>query len=219
MDWFKWKMRPLYILVGCLWLTLASCASTVSAPSPTVTAEPELVSYPPIVLPISVYMLDDLEGERPSQRTEQEIQEIFEQVNQIWEPASIRIEVEQVERVAVPQELFDEIMMGNFDPFFNAANSQTISLNNRSLITGFYLSQLFSNGIAPSGRRSIFVIDAPTVADGRVTAHEIGHVLGLHHELDDETHLMYSGSEGVFLTEEEIVTARYAAQGLLDRVR
>lgn len=220
MSWINRPVRLLYFGMGSLLaLFLASCASPVSAPAPTVTAEPTAVVYPPITLPISVYILDDVAGEFSSQRTEQEIQEMYAQVNEIWEPANIIFEVQQIERVEVPQELFEEMMLGNFDSFFAAANSQTITLSNLSIVSGFYVNQLFANGIAPSGRRSFFVVDAPTVLDERVTAHEIGHVLGLHHELDDETHLMYSGTNGLFLTEEEIVAARYAAQGLLDRVR
>jgi hypothetical protein len=44
-------------------------------------------------------------------------------------------------------------------------------------------------------------------------------MLGLHHALDDEDRLLYSGTNGMTLTEEEIIVARYVAQGVLDGVR
>ena len=62
-------------------------------------------------------------------------------------------------------------------------------------------------------------MDTPSVLDERVTSHEIGHILGLHHVLDDQDRLLFSGTNGMNLSEEEIIVARYAADGLLKRVR
>ena len=62
-------------------------------------------------------------------------------------------------------------------------------------------------------------MDAPSVHDERVTSHEIGHILALHHVLDDPGRLMFSGTNGTALSEEEVIVARYAADGLLKRVR
>ena len=62
-------------------------------------------------------------------------------------------------------------------------------------------------------------MDTPSVYDERVTSHEIGHILGLHHVLDDAGRLLYSGTNGMSLTEEEQAVARYAAEGLLAGVR
>jgi predicted Zn-dependent protease len=61
--------------------------------------------------------------------------------------------------------------------------------------------------------------DLTGVHHERVTSHEIGHILGLHHVLDNSDRLMYSGTNGMALSEEEITVARYAAQGLLDGLR
>jgi hypothetical protein len=57
------------------------------------------------------------------------------------------------------------------------------------------------------------------VHDERVSSHEIGHILGLHHETSDIDHLMYQGTNGVELADEEVVTARYVAQGITDGLR
>ncbi|MFA9408796.1 MAG: matrixin family metalloprotease [Candidatus Dadabacteria bacterium] len=45
----------------------------------------------------------------------------------------------------------------------------------------------------------------------RVTAHEIGHLFGLGHVHDDDLRLMYLGTKGAVLTNEEIKTARDSA--------
>ena len=53
-----------------------------------------------------------------------------------------------------------------------------------------------------------FVTDFPSVRHERVTAHEIGHLLGLGHAHRDTAKLMYSGTNGTVLIQEEIKTAR-----------
>ena len=58
------------------------------------------------------------------------------------------------------------------------------------------------------GSRLFFVTDSPSVRHERVTAHEIGHLLGLGHAHRDTQRLMYSGTNGTNLTEEEIKTVR-----------
>ena len=76
-----------------------------------------------------------------------------------------------------------------------------------------------TNGIAPFGARAFFVTDQPSVHSDRVSSHEIGHILGLYHTLADENRLMFPGTNGMLLTEEEIIVARYAAKGLLAGLR
>ncbi len=61
--------------------------------------------------------------------------------------------------------------------------------------------------------------DEPTVHDERVSSHEVGHILGLHHALGDSDRLMFSGTNGTDLADEEITTSRYGATGILDGVR
>ena len=55
--------------------------------------------------------------------------------------------------------------------------------------------------------------------DRRVSSHEVGHILGLHHVLTDSNRLLFSGTNGMALTDEEAAVARYVAQGILDGVR
>lgn len=194
---------------------LMGCAPSPSQPPPTPTA----VAQPSLTLTLTVYLIDDASGKTSSQRTEQEITALLTQVNTIWEPAAIVIELQQVKRIEIPAVLFEAILLGDFDKFYQAAAAKTFDISNDSLITGFYLNPLFANGVAPPGRHSFFVTDNPTVPVERVTAHEIGHILGLHHALDDTQKLMYSGTAGTTLTAAEIIVARYGAEGLINRVR
>ncbi|MCP5100416.1 MAG: hypothetical protein GY943_33115 [Chloroflexi bacterium] len=75
------------------------------------------------------------------------------------------------------------------------------------------------NGTVPFSGRAFSVMDNPSVHHERVSSHEIGHILGLHHVLDDAGRLMFSGTNGMALSAEEVTVARYAAQGMLERVR
>jgi predicted Zn-dependent protease len=70
--------------------------------------------------------------------------------------------------------------------------------------------------MTPFGTRLFFVADNPSVDDERVSSHEIGHILGLHHALDDANRLMFSGTNGTDLTDQEITVARYSVSGVLD---
>lgn len=99
-------------------------------------------------------------------------------------------------------------------------NIREINLPLFAPIVGFYVRDLGGpNGINPANSNTFFVMDTPSVHDERVTSHEIGHILGLHHVLDDAGRLMYSGTNGTALSDEEQAVARYSAKGILDRVR
>ncbi|MBV7332245.1 matrixin family metalloprotease [Chloroflexi bacterium TSY] len=172
-----------------------------------------------ITVPISVYILDDKADALSSKRTVGDIETIFADVNQIWAQANIHIDVQVIERIEVPIAVIQEIAAGRLRLFFQTAGT-SFSIPKPSLLNAFYAQAIGGpNGIAPSGTHTFFVADEPSVHDERVTSHEIGHLLGLHHTLDDTDRLMYPGTNGMNLTPEEIVVARYIAQGLLDRQR
>jgi hypothetical protein len=144
---------------------------------------------------------------------------VYEEVNGIWAQAGIALEVRTIQRISVAHEVLREVVAGDFRPFFRAVD-RDFDLPEPSLLNGFYARDIGGpNGITPFGTRIFFVNDAPSVHDERVTAHEIGHILGLHHTLLDRGRLLYPGTNGMGLTEEEMMVARYVAQGLLDGLR
>ena len=216
-------------LIGLLFafLMLSACSLALE---PTVEKTPlqaELDLKPttgnraldPITLPISVYILDDAEETLSSARSEEEIDEIFTKVNEIWAAAGVQMDVQTVARVSTPSGVLAGLGEGRLRLFFEAAGT-VVQVPGTSLLNGFYAQSIGGpNGITPLAGTVFFVADESTVYDERVTSHEIGHILGLHHTLSDQNRLMFPGTNGMALTEEEIAVARYFAQGLLDDVR
>jgi hypothetical protein len=111
------------------------------------------------------------------------------------------------------------MLAGDLRPFFREVGGG-IALPQTSTINGFYLRRVGGpNGINPFRSRTFFVIDEPSVFDRRVSSHEVGHMLGLHHVLDDPSRLLYPGTNGMVLTGDEATVARYFAHGIRDGVR
>ncbi len=190
-------------------------ATATAVPLPTAnTDENDL-----IILPLSLYILDDAGGEMVSSRDEAELRQVVERANEIWGQANIRLEIQTIQRLTVPDDVMVQVAARNFSPFFAAAN-RDLAIENPSLLNGFYAKEIGGvNGVVPNNTRTFFVTDQPTVHDERVTSHEIGHILGLHHVLTDPNRLLFSGTNGMELSPEEIVVARYNAQGILDGLR
>ncbi len=182
------------------------------------TATP--ASLPTIRLPISIYIIDDVDGKFSSRRTVDELTAVYERVNEIWAQANIILDIQTIQRIELSGAPLQGILSGDFQPFFNSLGRNEIEVLQPSLLNGFYSQAIGGpNGIVPGNSRLFFVMDTPSVHDERVTSHEIGHILGLHHVPDDPDRLLFSGTNGMTLSPEEIVVVRYFAQGMLDRLR
>ncbi len=224
-------IHRLYLLLLLPFLLITACAPAPK-PVPVKKSDPSQITLPdatstsidptpraPIILPITAYILDDIEGERSSQRSAEQLREVYERVNAIWGPAGIIIDLQAVHRVQLPGTYLTAVSSSDFDRFYRGVN-QDFSLPDPSLLNAFYASDIGGpNGITPFRTRTFFVTDFPSVHHERVTSHEIGHILGLHHVPDDAGRLMYSGTNGMTLSKEEVAVARYAAKGLLDGLR
>ena len=211
------------LVIGASGLIGCSVAGDSSPTSSLPTSVPEAAPREVISLSISLFLLVDNEKEPnptiSTHRAEEDLREILEGMNDIWSQADIRLELQTIEFVEVPDVILQGMLDGNLAPFFNEIGDG-ITLTPVSTINGFYLRSVGGpNGTNPFRSRSFFVIDEPSVFDRRVSSHEVGHILGLHHVLADPNRLLFSGTNGVTLTEEEAAVARYFAQGINQGVR
>ena len=214
-------MNWLYIMLLIGVATLAGCSvADDSVPTQISTTGPPGAADAPrevIGLSISLFLLvddkDEPDPEVSTHRSEEDLRQILEGMNEIWGQADIRFELQTMESVEVPEAILRGMLAGNLGPFFRALGDGII-LPKPATINGFYVRRMGGpNGTNPSGTRTFFVIDEPTVFDRRVSSHEVGHILGLRHVLDDPGRLLYSGTNGMSLTEDEGTVARYFAQG------
>ena len=216
---------------------MASCSSSVAADSavssvviaPATESEKSVAvsdgdaAPDDIQLPVSLYVLtdaDDPASALSSRRSTDEVEAIADNVQAIWRPAGVAFDPIHVETIAVPAEVLEAIA-GSRDPnpFFDQVG-QTFDVPDPGIINGFYVAGAAGvNGFTPIGSTVFFVVDEPSVHDERVSSHEIGHIFGLRHATDDAGRLMFSGTNGMTLTGQEIEVARYGAEGLTDGTR
>lgn len=218
--WYKALSMALVVVA----IGLAACGGNEDTTPSQNAVEASLEQ---ITVGISMYLLvDDLEDPNPavsSVRTEAELIAILERMNQIWGQANVRLELAKVDTLVVDREVLKEVGTGNIKAFFDRlgesipfdeTGSQT------SLISGFYTRRIGGpNGITPLGSRWYMVMDQPSVFDHRVSSHEVGHILGLQHTLNDPGRLLYPGTNGMSLTPEEITRTRHVAMELLKAQR
>lgn len=180
-----------------------------------------------ITIGISMYLLvDDLEDPDPtlsSNRTEEELIAILAGMNEIWGQANVHLELENLDTIVVDPDVLAQVAEGNIRAFFDRLGESIPFAKTgpeSSLISGFYTRWIGgSNGVTPLGSRSYMVMDEPSVFDHRVSSHEVGHILGLRHTLNDRGRLLYPGTNGMDLTPEEITLTRYVAMQLLKAQR
>ena len=122
-----------------------------------------------ISLSISLFLLVDDKGEPDphisTHRREEDLREILKGMNDIWSQADIRLELQTIESVEVPEAILKGMLAGNLRPFFREIGDGIV-LPQTSTINGFYIRSVGgSNGINPFRSRTFFVIDEPTVFD------------------------------------------------------
>ena len=147
--------------------------------------------------------------------TEADVKRIFGKVNMIWSQANIHVELESVCKATAVSDpnVKKDIGYG----WVIAAMPRDNLLKNALNI--FFVKDLTDNGFYSASTGLIVVKDRAKLTEvpggidepiPRVTSHEIGHALSLHHR-QDVINLMASKKSGYALNEAEIAQARAAA--------
>ena len=210
-----------FLILGVMAALAFSSSNAKAAIGDAATTEREILT-----VPIAVYILSSKRANSnwSSKRTVESMDGHFDQVNRIWSQADIVIEPVVVRQIKVSDYLIKglsrRIGRGGIADFFRAIYNGKINIgtpyHRQGMMMAFYVPSLGGpNGLMPLGVNALFVADNTTVRDARVTSHEIGHNLGLYHARRNPGQLLFSGSNGVELTETEQIVARYNARKFL----
>jgi hypothetical protein len=199
-------------------------AAAWSLASPMAAADGAETTTSPISLSLSLYVVDEVgtspSSELSSERDAASMMQMLERMQAIWDQAGIELVIHSVTRISAPSDALIDLSRGDTSAFLSSLYEGSIEVPDPGALNGFYVRSLGRiNGLTPFGSRVFFVTDEPSVHDERVSSHEIGHILGLHHETSDSGRLMFSGTNGMELADDEIGAARYAAQGIIDGLR
>jgi Matrixin len=169
---------------------------------------------PPFIIPTRIHLVHaDHDASFTTTLTTDDIQRIMKKVNSIWAPANIRFAIESIDKTEALNQKY-EGTDADYGRVWAAMPKERILKNGINI---FYVKDLTPNGFYSKGL--IFVKDTAQLAEvpggldepiPRVSAHEIGHALGLQHR-QEVTNLMASGKNGFSLNEAEIASARATA--------
>ncbi|WP_406696138.1 Matrixin [Singulisphaera sp. Ch08] len=188
-------------------------------PAPDVTEPPVYDSFLVIPLRIHVLTASDL-PEIDCRLKDDDLARILRKVNGIWNKAGIHWGLEsivrepaaQTEKFRLIRDLNGEVQLGQYSMLVPEPTRLTTGLNvyyiHKFSVNGVWMGSDFAMVQETAGLRPVEGgIDEPIP---RVTAHELGHALGLAHR-QNRTNLLASGTTGTRLNADEVATARRKA--------
>lgn len=203
--WFK--LVGLLVVAGLIYITGVQQALFYRrTPLGTPQEETEsIIGAETVIVHLRVFVFRN-DGNFGSSRTLEDIRQMVVNASVIWDQGDIDLVVDRIiELDATDAEI--GIFLSNPGLFISGLEDYDPEAINVFLAKSLAGTRGV-NGLAFGGIRATAVADFTTVYDFRVFAHEIGHILGLHHVPNDQSRLMYRGANGFGLIVSEAITAR-----------
>ena len=157
-----------------------------------------------ISLPLNVVIV---EGEVGSGRSEENIEKLIGDVNSIWGVANITFYIKDIRHVGMGTEDVETAMLDG-KKFADADEYD------KGAVNIVFIKNMSHNGVSFTNHKMVVMPDKTTNREYVAAAHELGHVMGLGHNPDEEF-LMYSVCNETEMTFFETLGARRSARALL----
>lgn len=204
-----------------LLLTLLSGAGR---DEPSEPVPPDYAEF--LVIPLHVHILtSEALPEADCKLTDADIARIVGKVNRVWTPAGIHFGVETLRHEPAAHEdryrALRDLVESETPPHRIFGGLRPDATRSDAGLHVYYVHDFDVNGVY-MGRGFAFVRETASLREveggldeplPRVTAHELGHALGLPHR-QARTNLLASGTTGTSLNRDEIATAREKARAI-----